>query len=199
MNNSIELLKRIKLSGISFGEFMKNTDLKLSNIDLLRKNESENKLLEYTKLNQKITERILKTYKPNDEIINAISKIDKKQTWLIITEDWCGDSAQNVPYIFQMTKLNKNIDFKIIYRDENLDVIDQYLTNGGRAIPKIIGFDEEGNEVFQWGPRPETAKLLVKEWKESGLAYSEFSEKLHLWYGKDRGKTVEAEFLALLK
>jgi len=199
MNNSIELLKRIKLSGISFGEFMKNTDLKLSNIDLLRKNESENKLLEYTKLNQKRTERILKTYKPNDEIINAISKIDKKQTWLIITEDWCGDSAQNVPYIFQMTKLNKNIDFKIIYRDENLDVIDQYLTNGGRAIPKIIGFDEEGNEVFQWGPRPETAKLLVKEWKESGLAYSEFSEKLHLWYGKDRGKTVEAEFLALLK
>jgi len=199
MNNSIELLKRIKLSGISFGEFIKNTDLKLSNIDLLRKNDFENKLLEYTKLNQKRTERILKTYKPNDEIINAISKIDKKQTWLIITEDWCGDSAQNVPYIFQMTKLNKNIDFKIIYRDENLDVIDQYLTNGGRAIPKIIGFDEEGNEVFQWGPRPETAKLLVKEWKESGLAYNEFSEKLHLWYGKDRGKTVEAEFLALLK
>ena len=199
MNNNIELLKRIKLSGISFNEFIKNADLKLSNIDFANNNESEKKLLEYTKLNQKRTKRILKTYKPSDEIINVISKIMKKQTWLIITEDWCGDSAQNVPYIFQMTKLNNNIDFKIIYRDENLDIIDKYLTNGGRAIPKIIGFDEEGNELFQWGPRPEAARLLVKEWKERGLAYNEFNEKLHLWYAKDKGKTVEAEFLTLLK
>jgi len=194
MNKNIQLLKRINETGISFDNFNNNTNVKLSN-NFVNDNPLSIKLLEYIKLNQKRTNRILKTYKPSEEIINAVSRISQKQTWLIITEDWCGDSAQIIPYIFKMTQLNKNIELKIIYRDENIDIIDQYLTNGGRAIPKIVVFDEIGNELFQWGPRPEVAKQLVKEWKESGLSKEVFIEKLHLWYGKDKGKTLEKEFL----
>ncbi len=118
---------------------------------------------------------------------------------MIITEDWCGDSAQNIPFLLKMTESNPNIEFKIIYRDQNTDIIDMYLTNGGRAIPKIVGFNSEGNELLQWGPRPEYAKQLVKDWKESGLTKEEFNEKLHLWYGRDRGKTLEVEFASILE
>jgi len=199
MNNKIDFLKHIQKTGISFEQFNKEANARA--IDPIEPIEDEfkQKLHDFTKLNQRRTSRILKSYKASDEIIETVSKITQKQTWLIITEDWCGDSAQNIPYLLKMTESNPNIEFKIIYRDAHLDIIDKYLTNGGRAIPKIIGFDEEGSELFQWGPRPEVAKQLVKELKESGFTKEEFNKKLHLWYGKDRGKTLEAEFVELLK
>jgi hypothetical protein len=198
MNEKIEFLNRIKELGISFEEF--NAIANKNAIDPSEPIEDEHlKMLhDFTKLNQRRTARILKTYKVSDDASKVIAKISSPQTWLIITEDWCGDSAQNLPYLFRMSELNKNIELKFIYRDDHLDIIDKYLTNGGRAIPKVIGFDKDGNELFQWGPRPEVAKQLVKEWKESGLQKKEFNEKLHLWYGKDRGKTFEKEFLGLL-
>ena len=195
----IEFLNHIKKIGIPFTQF--NTESEARTVDPVKPIEDEHKLKLHglTKLNQRRTSRILKTYKTSDEIKNVISEITEPQTWLIITEDWCGDSAQNIPYLFRMTEANANIEFKIIYRDTNLDIIDKYLTNGGRAIPKIIGFDAMGNELFQWGPRPEVAKQMVKDWKESGLTPTEFNEKLHLWYGKERGKALEKEFVELLK
>lgn len=198
MNKKKEFLNYINEIGISFMQFNKQADLNAVDPEKPIENELDRKLHEYTKLNQRRTSRILKTYKPSDEVKNTIAKITQKQTWLMITENWCGDSAQNIPFIFKMTESNPNVEFKIIYRDEHLEIIDRYLTNGGRAIPKIVGFDNEGNQIFQWGPRPEVAKQLVKEWKESGLTKEEFNEKLHLWYGKDKGVTLEKEFLKLL-
>jgi len=199
MNKNIEFLNRINQIGISFEQFNKNADINANNSEKPFENELEKKLHEYTILNQRRTHRILKTYKPSDKIIAKINLITSKQTWLIITEDWCGDSAQNIPFLYKMTQNNPNIEFKIIYRDQHLDIIDQFLTDGGRAIPKIIGFDEEGNQLFEWGPRPEVAKQLVKQWKESGFSKDEFNEKLHLWYGKDRGKTLEEEFVNFIR
>ncbi len=197
--NKIDFLNHIKKIGIAFTQF--NIEANVRAIDPTKPIEDEHKLKlhGFTKLNQRRTSRILKTYKPTDEIKSVISEIKEPQTWLMITEDWCGDSAQNIPYLLKMTEGNSNIEFKIVYRDANLDIIDKYLTNGGRAIPKIIGFDSQGNELFQWGPRPDVAKQLVKDWKESGLTPPEFNEKLHLWYGKDRGKTLEKEFVEILE
>ncbi len=197
--NKIEFLDHIRKNGISFAQFKIESDARA--VDHVKPIEDaiKLKLHNFTKLNQRRTIRILKTYKPSDEIKNAVSRIKDKQTWLIITEDWCGDSAQNIPYLFKMVEENENIEFKIIYRDENLDIIDKYLTNGGRAIPKIVGFDNAGNELFQWGPRPEVAKQLVKNWKKEGFAPPEFNEKLHFWYAKDKGKTLEKEFVELLQ
>ncbi len=198
MNDKIDFLDRIRNIGISFSEFNnKANELAKEPIEAIV--DSHQKLLHgFTQLNQRRTVRILKSYKVSEEVTQAIQNIETPQTWLIITEDWCGDSAQNVPYLFRMSDLNPNIELKIIYRDEHLDIIDKYPTNGGRGIPKIIGFDSDGNELFQWGPRPEVAKQMVKEWKESGLKKEEFNEKLHLWYGKDRGKTFVKEFIGLL-
>ena len=197
--NKREFLDRINKIGISFEQFNRESTERANEENKTFATELDEKLHEYTILNQRRTNRILKSYKPSNEITEIVSKITSKQTWLIITEDWCGDSAQNIPFLLKMTELNPNIEFKIIYRDQNTDIIDMYLTNGGRAIPKIVGFNSEGNELFQWGPRPEYAKQLVKNWKESGLTKEEFNEKLHLWYGRDRGKTLEEEFSSILE
>jgi hypothetical protein len=152
------------------------------------------------KLNTHRSNRIHKTYKPSDELVGTINKVNEKQIWMVITEAWCGDSAQNVPFIAMIAKLNNLIDLRIILRDDNLDIMDQYLTNGtSRSIPKLVAFDESGNELFQWGPRPVEAQNLVNELKSNGTTKKEFTEKLHLWYGRNRGKAIEKEFINLLK
>lgn len=197
MSDKINLLKRINKIGISFDQFNKRADENAKEpLDPIV--DAHEKILHgFTQLNQRRTARILKSYKISETKAQVFQNIDTPQTWLIITEDWCGDSAQNLPYLFKMSQLSPKIELKIIYRDEHLDIIDRYLTNGGRAIPIVVGFDSDGNELFQWGPRPEVAKQMVKGWKESGMKKEEFNEKLHLWYGKDRGKTFEKEFVGL--
>ena len=59
--------------------------------------------------------------------------------WLVLTEAWCGDAAQSLPIINKMAEVSDNITLRLILRDENLDVMDQFLQNGrSRSIPKLI-------------------------------------------------------------
>ena len=95
------------------------------------------------------------------------------------------------------TPLNSNIDLRILLRDENPDIMDIYLTNGTRSIPKLVAFDENGNQLFEWGPRPKEAQRLIDQWKGEGIVKPELYEKLHLWYGRNRGKELEEEFLEI--
>jgi len=112
---------------------------------------------------------------------------------MIISETWCGDSAQNIPYIAKIAGLNPQIDFQIILRDVYPHIMDMYLTNGTRSIPILVAFDESGNELFRWGPRTQEAKKLFTDLKALGLEMPAVLEKLHLWYGRNRGKNLEAE------
>jgi hypothetical protein len=77
--------------------------------------------------------------------------------------------------------------------------MDSYLTNGTRSIPKLVVFDAEGNERFSWGPRPMEVQKLFSQWKAEGIVKPELYEKLHLWYSKDKGKSIEKEILQLIQ
>ncbi|AFH47860.1 Hypothetical protein IALB_0148 [Ignavibacterium album JCM 16511] len=166
------------------------------NPDLL--NEMERAYYDYRKLNLARVSRLEKLYKPTEEALTTISNIQNYQLWLVITEDWCGDSAQTLPVIAALANLNKNIDLKILLRDSNPDVMDLYLTNGKRSIPKLVVLDKELNEIFQWGPRPLAAKSLADELHKKGLDKQEVIKQLHLWYAKDGGYSTEKEILELL-
>ncbi|MFA8342729.1 MAG: thioredoxin family protein [Rhodothermaceae bacterium] len=191
-------INKIPHNGMTFEKYSELADEKVNN-EAAVTDEKEKELLEYTKLNVHRTGRINKTYKVSEELKEVISKIGKKQLWMMITEDWCGDSAQNLPYIAKMAEESENIDLKIIYRDENLDIMDQYLTNGtSRSIPKLVAFDEDGEELFQWGPRPQELVELVEQWKTE-MEPKEWKEKIQLFYGRNRGKAIEQEFIDLLK
>ncbi len=115
---------------------------------------------------------------------------------MILTESWCGDSAQISPYIAEQ---NQRIDLRILLRDENLDIMDQYLTDGkSRSIPKLIAFDCQGNELFQWGPRPAEAQAFVIKAKQDGIPKEHYLGKLHKWYASNKGKAIEDEFKKIL-
>ncbi|MGA8263817.1 MAG: thioredoxin family protein [Ignavibacteriaceae bacterium] len=190
---------KIPHNGYTYDEFHLMTQNLIDNTNTENLGKSEIGRYNDIKLNQHRSNRIYKHYEVSDEVSEEISKIDEKQIWMVITENWCGDSAQSLPYIAKIASLNNNIDLRIVLRDSHPEIMDLYLTNGTRSIPKMVGFDMEGNAKFKWGPRPEEAQKLMNQWKAEGVVKPELYEKLHLWYSKDKGKNIEKEILQLVK
>jgi hypothetical protein len=157
-------------------------------------------LANYTKLNHRRMKRWDKTLKIGDKQVNEIGQYDKKVTWLVLTESWCGDAAHIMPVIKQVTSLNNLIDFKVVLRDENLELMNSFLTNGNQSIPKMIAIDNETGEVVStYGPRPSDATELVNEYKQKhGKLTPEFKEDLQRWYNKDKGQNALDDLIKLL-
>ena len=157
-------------------------------------------LAEFTKLNDKRMKRWDKTIKISEENKQKIASFNKNLTWLIITESWCGDAAHVIPVINKIAELNAHINLRIVFRDENLDLMDQFLTNGGRAIAKLIIINEDTHEVTNtYGPRPSEATNLVNEYKtKHGALTPEFKEDLQHWYNKNKGQNIIDDMLIML-
>jgi hypothetical protein len=161
-------------------------------------NQSES-MLHYTKMNRTRMRRLNRTTKLLPATIEAMEKIKTPQIWLILTEAWCGDAAQNIPVIQKMAELNSNIEVNLIFRDNHLDVMDAYLTNGGRSIPKLIMLRKADlSEIGTWGPRPAPVQKMVMDFRESGGDYSKFSEKAQVWYNQDRTETLQREMIGVI-
>ncbi|WP_206022270.1 thioredoxin family protein [Pseudoflavitalea sp. G-6-1-2] len=154
----------------------------------------------YTKLNVQRMQRIDKTIQLLPELRTALQAINRPQTWLVITEGWCGDASQIVPVLNAIAEHNPLIQLKLVLRDENLDLMDQYLTDGtSRSIPKLIVLDTETlEEKFNWGPRPTVLQELYKKMRAEGMDYSAISTELHAWYAKDKTQSTQRELLKLL-
>jgi len=118
---------------------------------------------------------------------------------LVITEPWCGDSLAIFPAIAKLCE-HAGVPLRVIRRDEYLDLIDRYLTNGGRAIPIAIGLDEDGHELFHWGPRPAPAQVIFERHRAQLAAGQiekiEIHKKIRAFYANDNGKAVVCELLA---
>ncbi len=155
--------------------------------------------LEFTRLNLHRSERIERTYRPTGPIIGLMAAITEPQLWLVITEPWCGDSAQCMPYFAVLARDHANITLRYVLRDANLDIMDEFLTDGKRSIPRLAAFDEQGDILFQWGPRPAAAQAVFDQARDEGLEKPDLLERLHLFYGRDRGKALEKEIIALLR
>ncbi|MEM9143470.1 MAG: thioredoxin family protein [Bacteroidota bacterium] len=157
-------------------------------------------LSNYTMLNDRRMRRFDKTIRLEESHLKRISSIQQKLTFLVITESWCGDAAPSLPVIHKITQQNPNFSLKVLLRDENLELMQHFLTNGTLSIPKlIIVEDGTGNVWGDWGPRPSTATQMVEEYKEAhGKLTPEFKEGLQKWYNKDKGKTVLNDILQLL-
>lgn len=153
----------------------------------------------YVKLNQARMNRWTKVGKISPDLVETIQQIEQPQNWILITEPWCGDAAHSHAFIKKMAELNPAISLTIQNRDDNSE-IDDYLTNGGKAIPKLIVRDAEGKDIFNWGPRPSEAQAMALRHKVEVTTSAEDKKKeLQVWYNKDKGKAIQQEFNALLK
>jgi thiol-disulfide isomerase/thioredoxin len=112
-----------------------------------------------------------------EAFINGLK--EKNLRVIVLTEDWCGDSMLNVPILLKLAEA-ADMEVRFLYRDENLELMDQYLTNGTtRSIPIFIFLNQDGEEVAVWGPRAKEIQQLVIE-KRSALPpmdHPDFEEK----------------------
>jgi hypothetical protein len=162
--------------------------------------EQSEALLHYTELNEVRMNRLDKTTQLTPDTLSALSRWDKKYIWLVLTEGWCGDGAQVLPVLNKMAQANLNIDFKLAFRDENDTLMQEVLTNGARAVPKLLIIDAETHALLgQWGPRPQGAIDLIAHYKkEHGIVDETAKADLHLWYFHDKGVQIQHEIVALM-
>ncbi len=155
-------------------------------------------MIQYTKMNQSRINRWLKKGELSPELTEEIKKIDNKQKWIILSEGWCGDTPVSLAFLSKIAELNPNIEFEVLLRDENLDLMDKYLTNGGRSIPKLVVFDENDEELFNWGPRPKKIQEYYTDAKKKEIPYADISIELQKLYNKDKGLSFQKEILDLM-
>lgn len=156
----------------------------------------------YSELNEKRMHRLDKTMKITDENIVKLNSLNKHYIWLVLTESWCGDAAQILPILNKMVvQSDGKIDMKLILRDEHEELMNHFLTNKGKAIPKLIIIDKETGSVSgDWGPRPQGAIDLIENYKEKlGVIDETAKADLQLWYLHDKGVSTQNEIIQLLE
>lgn len=157
-------------------------------------------MVEYTRLNLQRMKRIEKTTVITEELKNTLKNITDKLYWIVITEPWCGDAANIVPLIYKITESSNNIEMRLFLRDENNDIMNEYLTNGTKSIPILICLDENFNEKGIWGPRPEKLKQEISKFKSMpDFNKEELKKLIQMWYFNDKGNEIMSELNSELK
>jgi len=203
MITSVDLKSVIKTAingAMSYAEYRKMAELLLAQNKTTGPDQSE-AMINYSKMNEHRMKRLDKTIVLSEELKAAVGAIKSPQTWLVITELWCGDAAQNVPVMNKIAELNPLIQLKLVLRDENPELMNMFLTNGGKSIPIFIALNNEQEVLWKWGPRPVHAQNMLIEYKsapEPKMLYAEFGETLHKWYAFDKTQMAQAEIFQLI-
>lgn len=163
-------------------------------------NEQSEALTHYTGLNEARMNRLEKTINVSDEFTQELKGLKHDYIWLVISEGWCGDSAQIVPVIYKLAELSPKIELKLVFRDENEELMQRFLTNGTRSIPKMIVLAAATLEVLgEFGPRPQGAKQLIIDYKaQHGVVDDKGKTALHMWYLHDKGLSTQQEIMDLM-
>jgi len=187
-------------TGYSYASYRQLIDELLAQDRTTGPNQSE-ELTKYTRLNVQRMSRIDKTVQLLPELREALASLQNHYVWAIITEGWCGDAAQIVPVLEAATQASAGkIETRYMLRDEHPDLMDRYLTNGGRSIPKLVVLNADTlAEVTHWGPRPAAAQEMFMQLKSQGISHDEFVTQVHGWYAKDKTQATQQELLQLVR
>lgn len=158
------------------------------------------RIIQLTDLNLHRISRLDRTTTLNAELTAATQAVSEPWTWLVLVESWCGDVAQCLPVIGQVAALNPAITLKLLLRDKHPAVMDAYLTNGGRSIPKLICLTTDAlTERGTWGPRPAVIQALMNGWRAEQLPLDDLLERVHGWYANDHTQSLQGELLTLIR
>ena len=185
--------------GISYDTYRKLMG-QWSLINATSGNEQSESHVQFTKLNDRRMKRWDKTLKISKPYTENILRFELKITWLVLAESWCADGAHIIPVLNKIATLNPNISLKIVFRDENPELMDAFLTSGNRAIPKVIMIDDQtGKVIATYGPHPSEAAGYVKRFKAmNGTLTASFKEDLQYWYNRDKGQTIIEDITQIL-
>lgn len=159
-------------------------------------------LVEYTSLNHTRMERIEKRAALNDQLKTTMDQLAHPQQWILLTETWCGDSAQNLPVIGKAAEYaGDHIQLTIVLRDRNTHLIEQYIPEFGMGIPRLLVLDEQDQLLAQWGARPQPAQAFIDKWKADpeNVDKKEVQKDMQLWYAKNKHQALQDELVGLIE
>lgn len=190
----MENLKKYWDKGVSFEEYFEESKKQIEH----PKTESDKEKKPYYILGIQRMERMLKTFHPSKEDLQKLENKNFTGKILVITEGWCGDASQCTPVLHEFFK-DKN-EVRFFYRDSDTNLINQFLTNGGQAIPKVLILNENFEVINTWGPRPQHGLELLTKFKNDPENYprEQFYHDLQIYYAKNKGKDTISEILDLL-
>ena len=196
----INTIKQALENSVSYADYRKKVTSLIAEGKSTGHTQSED-LLKYSELNETRMNRLEKTIEVTDEVKTKLQTLDKKYIWLVLSEGWCGDAAQIVPVIHKLAEVTDKVELKIALRDDNDALMQHFLTNGTRAIPKLVIIDAETLAIIaDWGPRPEPAKNIIVDYKAThGVVDDTAKTALQKWYLNDKGISIQNEILALMK
>lgn len=187
-------LKQYWDQSISFEEYLNENEKRLNH----PKDEEEASFKEYYELAKQRMERTLKTFKKDEDHVQALKDKNFAGKVLIISEPWCGDASATVPAVSKFFEGTNEV--RIFLRDSDTTLIDQFLTNGTQSIPIVVLLDNDYNPLAHWGPRPKHGQDLLKKFKENPDTYpkDDFYNDLQVYYAKNRGRDAIEEILELI-
>lgn len=158
-------------------------------------------MLNYTRLSMQRMKRLDRKAVISDSLISELQGIQKPMIWLTLTEGWCGDASQILPFLNKMAEVSDHISLRLLLRDRHPDIMDEFLTEGSRSIPKLIMLDAETLSVLgTWGPRPKVFQNLYMEMRaDPEIDNADAAKELHLRYSRDKGAEIQNEIAELLK
>lgn len=172
---------------------------------ILKKSEAEQQApydnpdyLDYTKLNWSRMKRWFKTGKLSGALLETIKKIERPQHWIVITEPWCGDAAHNIPFLEMIAGHNPLISISYKLRDTEPFLIEQYLTNGTKSIPKLIIRDEQNKDMGTWGPRPADCQKMFLKLTGENADFEKIKIETQNWYNANKGVDIQNELRQLI-
>lgn len=193
-----ELIQEGLSKAIAYGDYRKKVS-ELAKAGQSTGSEQTEALANYTLLNDRRMKRFDKTVKVDEDAVTQIKTVAEPLTFLVLTESWCGDAAPTLPVMNKIAERNDHINFKVLLRDENTELMNRFLTNGAKSIPKLILLDADNEVQGTWGPRPKAAAQLVNDHKEKyGELLPEIKEEIQYWYNIDKGRTTLKEIVELL-
>ena len=196
---SVDLIKRSLDKGISYKAYREHLKALLAG-NSVNTESAVDVMLNYTALNDSRMDRLDKTLKLSPDTQTATEQLKNSFSFLVISEGWCGDAAQILPVLNKIAESSNKIDLKIVFRDENEELMNNFLTNGSKSIPKIIIVDSNNRVISSWGPRPSIATKMVLDYKEKNGGLDDvFKKDLQLWYNKDKGLNTQTEIVELLQ
>ncbi len=157
------------------------------------------RLLAYARLNIERSRTVTEQVVPSDRLAAALRRLPEGQTWVVITDDWCGDSSFSFPVIEDAAARAPSVTLRVLPRDEHLGVMDRYLTNGGRSIPRLVAFDADGAEAWNWGPRTATGVAFRQARVDEGMDKAAIIPALVAWYEQGGWQDVDAELAARIE
>lgn len=149
-------------------------------------------LRNYRRFVKERTEEVSVSDETVSQAKRAIDDLASPVCATVMTEDWCGDSACNLPAVNRLLT-ESGVALRIFRAGETPQLNDWYNSIGVTHIPVLSLWDSSWNEVGRWVEAPQSISAKKDTWK------SENPQFMELYRRRNDDNAAATEFAKLYR